>query len=1411
MDRASPPPPPAVPVCGIGASAGGVEALQQFFGALRNDLGLAYVVVLHLAPDRKSELPSILGRWTSMPVVQVGDHDRFELAPDHVYVIAPDRQLVVTDMAVGAAPFRQPRGQRTAIDLFFRSLAATHGDGFAVLLSGSGSDGALGAKAIREQGGLVLVQEPTEAAHSGMPSATIAMGAADIVLPARELAGALSELARNKHHAERVLQASGSRDLSAADDEKALRRVFDALRKRTGHDFRQYKRATVLRRLSRRMQLARRLTIAEYLQYLRTHPPEVQALFNELLISVTTFFRDPDAWVALERQVIAPLVEETDAPLRVWVPGCATGEEAYSLAILFHEAFERQNMRPAFTIFGSDVDEGALAVAREGAYPQAISADLSDSRLERYFRLEEDEFRVGTEIRDHLVFAAHSVLRDPPFARLHLVSCRNVLIYLGRELQEQMMGVFRYACREDGFMFLGASESADEEWFRPIDKRHRIFRVRPAEPDARPPLPDLLTAPASRLPSIREARVATRTGGAEIHVAALEDVAPPSVVIDERWNVLHLSSSASRFFQQGGGPLARRLPDLVRPELRDEVHAAVQHAFESPSPQLTAFVSVRFDGGVHQVAALAQQRLHADEGRRDVLVTFLDAGEARGEVQAGEQEPTLAVVRTLREELRQSEQRFVSIRDDQTLTMEDLRAANEELQSLNEEYRSTTEELETSKEELQSINEELHTVNHELKMKLDEVSRANADLENLIAATNVATIFLTPDLRIKRFTPQVRNIFKVQQRDLDRPVGDLKHTLDYDIEEDARRVLATSLPLDREVIGGSGQTYIVRLSPYRAASGQQSGVVATYIDVTDLKRAEAAVRESEARLAAELDVMRRLHTMTLEAATAPRLKTALGHVLAAAVDLHGAQFGSVRLLDGESGQLDIVVQQGFERPFLERFHAITADDDAACAEALRTRASVQIPDVVAGAPYASDREAAARAGSRAVQSTPLITRNGDLVGVLSVHFREPHVFSGRDGQLADLVARQAADLIESLSQRESLQQLNETLRRRTEELEVGERQLTRQAAELRAQDRHREDFLASLGHELRNPMAAMHNSLHLLSASDDRSRRALAVMKRQMDHMTRLVNDLLDVTRVRHGLVRLKRAPVDLTRAVGTALDMVRDRAERKTVKLACTAPATPVHVDADPERLAQILDNLLQNALTYTDAGEVSVAVAREEKSARVTVRDTGVGIPPEDLAALFEPYRRVGAEPRSEGLGLGLTLVKALVEAHGGSVAARSDGPGRGSEFSLTLPLAGAAPEPAGQEALVRRPTKRRVLVVDDARDVADMFSTLLEMLGQDVRVAYDGGSALTLAAEHRPSVIFLDVTMPGMGGAEVARRLRDGVLSRGATVVAVTGHDSTYPFVQNGAFDRHLIKPVSEGDLVALLNGLPADPAT
>jgi two-component system CheB/CheR fusion protein len=824
--------PARLTVVGIGSSAGGIDALRNFFAAVPADLGVAYVVIVHLAPDHESELAGILGRSTRMSVLEVRDGKALKLTPNCVYVIAPDRKLEISADTIAAAPFADTRERRVAIDVFFRSLAVNHGDGFAIVLSGGGSDGSLGARAVKEAGGVVLVQHPDEAAHEAMPRAVIAAEVADVVLPVKELAARLVELVQQRRKLAPLI--ADPRPAIGDGDEAALRRIFDLLRARTGHDFSRYKRPTILRRLARRMQLGHRATFDHYLALLREQPQEVRALFDDLLISVTAFFRDAPAWEALRVQVVMPLVDgcKAEESLRIWVPGCATGEEVYTLAILFREELSRRDFACELVIFGSDVDQSALATAREGVYPLAIAADVTEPRLTRYFRAEGDHYRVTSEIRDTVVFAVHSVLRDPPFSKLNLISCRNLLIYLDRELQQQLQNVFRYGLRDDGYLLIGVSETADPELFEPVDKQNRIFRARARAAGPLVRLPQLPDVPHIQ-PAVdrgRERAVRARRSAAEMHLEALEEFSPPSVLVDEHWNVEHLSETAGRFLQPRGGPPQHTLIDLVRPELVDELRAALHRAVELREAALSAFVPVRFNGTPKLVGALVQPRSRVEGHGLQLLVMFLDAGDAGKAEPVERGESTDATVIALRDKLRIADQRLETMRQEHSLAYEDLRAANEELQSLNEEYRSTTEELETSKEELQSVNEELQTVNNQLKMKLEEVSRANNDLENFMAATDIPMLFLDRDLCIKRYTAPLRQIFNVKKHDQGRPIGDLTHNIVYaDLEQDAARVLVDLTPIERQVDSRDGEKLTVRIRPYRTSEDKIDGVVVTFV------------------------------------------------------------------------------------------------------------------------------------------------------------------------------------------------------------------------------------------------------------------------------------------------------------------------------------------------------------------------------------------------------------------------------------------------------------------------------------------------------------------------------------------------------------------------------------------------------
>lgn len=847
-------------VVGIGASAGGLQALQSFFDALPSDTGMAFVVVTHLHPDRESHMAELLQTHTEMLVNEVVD--MISVERDHVYVIPPNRLIMITDTHLDTSEFIEPRGLRTPIDHFFRSLASVHRNAVGIILSGGGTDGSVGIKAIKEQGGLLLVQQPEEAEYDSMPRAAISTGLADMVLPVRELAIKLME------YCQQPLRLPQDADDLSKKDLEMIQRILAQVNVRTGHDFSQYKRSTILRRIQRRMQLNGYATLEAYLEYLRHNEGEAHAMFNDLLIGVTNFFRDRESWEALAEQAIPSLFtnRNTGDPVRAWTIGCATGEEAYTLAILLLEHIAKLEVRPKIQVFASDLDEHALAQAREGYYPAAIEADVSPERLNRFFVAEGNHYQVRRELRDVVLFTNHSILRDPPFSHLDLVSCRNLLIYLQHEMQKNVFDIFHYALNPGGFLFLGSSESADnaQELFNTVDKTHHIYQAR-AWRGENPHIPLLplnvrhidhektgyRIYPKRRIYPPELAAPHTQ------HQKLLEAFSPPSILIDQEGLILHLSETAGRYLLQPSGSITNDLLKLVRPELQNELRTILFQAFDKNKTLISRPIPVSFNGNAYLVTMFIrpqgrglEQPLEAE---RQALVIFLEderpvQEEATEEVfranlaqaQAGNE----ALIEQLEREVHSLRERLQTTTEEYESSNEEMKAANEELQSINEEYRSATEELETSKEELQSINEELQTVNNELKNKLEEISRANSDLENLMAATEIATLFLDRDLLIQRFTPGMQALFNLIDADRGRPISHLTHKLAYEkVVEDAKHVLRKLVPVEREVPGENGQWFLLRMRPYRTIDDRIDGVVVTFVEITQLKQAEKAQLE----------------------------------------------------------------------------------------------------------------------------------------------------------------------------------------------------------------------------------------------------------------------------------------------------------------------------------------------------------------------------------------------------------------------------------------------------------------------------------------------------------------------------------------------------------------------------------------
>jgi two-component system CheB/CheR fusion protein len=839
------------PIVGIGASAGGLEALEAFFEHMPPDNGMAFVVVTHLPLHHVSLLPELLGRCTTMRVVEAAD--KMAIEPNCVYIAPSNMYLSILHATLYHLEPPTGASLQLPIDVLFRALADAQGARVVgIVLSGTGTDGTLGLKAIKGAAGMTIVQSVQSAKYDGMPRSALATGLVDYVLPPSEMPAQLLVYAQGAYR-----QARAPEPVPALSE--VLQKIFILLRGRTGHDFSAYKRNTLSRRIARRMNVHQILDPQHYVRLLQEQPHELDLLFKELLIGVTSFFRDPEAFDMLTHEAVPSLLaaKADSEDVRVWVPGCSSGEEAYSLGILLYEGLERAAKRCKVQIFATDLDPQAIETARTGLYPEGITVDIRPDRLARFFIKEEHTYRLTKEIRDMVIFAPHNVISDPPFTKLDFLSCRNLLIYLDATLQKRLLPMFHYALRPHGLLFLGASETVSgfDGLFTAVDKRWKLYtreetsstplvlgfastRVEEPKHSAPPTSGSMVQEPAPTLAALAEKLL-------------IERYAPPSVIINDWGDIVHIHGRTGAYLEPAPGQPRLNILAMAREGLRLPLTAALHRAAIREDEVIQAGVQVKTNGGSVHVKVVVQKIVAPETIRGLLRVSFEPMSEvaplpqtpARGRVRAKQQGQVVAS----EQELQQTKDTLQKTVEELEAAHEEFKATSEEMQSTNEELQSANEELETTKEEMQSLNEELQTVNTELQGKVEALSEAHDDMMNLLNSTEIAAIFLDNDLHIKRFTPQATHMINLIPTDIGRPLSDIVFNLEYDsLGDDAQEVLQTLVSREREVHTKTGTWYLMRMRPYRTVRNVINGLVLTFVDVTQLKHAELFAQEARA-------------------------------------------------------------------------------------------------------------------------------------------------------------------------------------------------------------------------------------------------------------------------------------------------------------------------------------------------------------------------------------------------------------------------------------------------------------------------------------------------------------------------------------------------------------------------------------
>lgn len=1497
-----------VAVVGVGASAGGFKAITALLQAVPAASGLALVIIQHRTPNNERLMVDLLAKATPLPVRSA--EDGMPVEADHIYVAPADKMLSIVR---GRFVVGEPSDDGTAlpIDVFFRSLAAAwEQSAICVVLSGSGADGTIGLMAVKESGGLVVVQDPATAAFDGMPRSAIATGLADYVLAPERMAEALVRYIHQPYIHTRTTDADPPSDGEELDHILALMQAYSR------YDYRAYKTRTLVRRIERRMGIHQIDSMRRYRDFLGTHPGEVEQLARDILISVTRFFRDPEAFAMLDEAVLGPLVRDhgSGRPIRVWVPGCATGEEVYSIAMLLTEACASANRTRDIKVFGTDIDTHALNVARAGVYPETIAVDVSAERLARFFTRVDAGYKVNRPLREMVSFAVQNMISDPPFSNLDLISCRNVLIYIDPTAQRSILELFHFGLGDGGSLFLGSAEtvSARTDMFEPLSKKWRLYRKLGNGRRYNLTLPAPVGASVAAVPA---SPVTARVSPAEItRHALLLAYAPAAVLMDQRHQILYLYGPTGDFLDLPTGEMPQDLMAMMRGDLRLKVRGAVEQA-RSSGQRVTVTGVRQTRGGVLSLATVTVAPVRPPQAKEGLLlVTFVRETVAEPAASAGggfpaafEASAEASAIEQLEHELRVTREDLGATILELEASNEALRAANEEILSINEEQQSSSEEMETSREELQSLNEELGTVNSQLHEKVDELETTSNDLSNLLASTDIATLFLSPDLRIKRFTAPATRLFSLIPTDVGRPITDVsRHFSDPDLMTDIHEVLGTLSSLEREVKTESGSTLLRRIHPYRTQDNRIEGTVITFSDVTALKHTAAILGERARQQKLVADLSRK--------ALSDEATDALLHAACSLIaETFGADCAGVFVPSGDVGTLRLLEGCGWDLPGAVP-HVVPGDPTSHLGQVFWSRQPLVVGD------FATDRRMPGGPPVPGLASGVGVAFAGEgAVGptVLALYSRQPWRFGDDDIEFVQAVAnvlglameraaiqdkvQAARDFAEAIvdTVREPLlvfdagltvvaasqsyyrmfaatpdstlghplgdlaggvfrdAALDERLKATiadgstVEALEItaghdaeGPRALQINARPLRRSDRPlillgiedvternrarqaladakamaeqasagKTRFLAAASHDLRQPVQAAVLFHHLLSNQDltPNAARLLTNLGNTLTALHLMLEEILHVSRLDAGVVGVQPKPFRLGTLIGRLVEEFGPLAEAAGLTL--RSVGTSVTVRSDPKLLGRILQNLLANAVKYTDKGRILIGCRRVGGTVRIQVWDTGRGIPEGQIKAIFEEFHQVGnlGRDRRQGLGLGLSIVDRLALLLHHPISVRST-LGRGSVFEIVVPMTdGVEMVDELSAERVLDGAGRHVLVIDDDPAVLDGIRQYLAQHGFCVSAAADRETALTLLTPQQPpQLIIADYRLGGEEtGADVIGNLRNvfGNMVPGIILTGDTSPERIREASRSGFLLLH--KPVAPTDLSAAVQNALAD---